>query len=141
MPVPTGYTDATFATFVRDEVLQEVASVLAWTDLASAHYGGIATETLLAAGVADFAAATDVRLLRLLGRREAWHAVAQATASDYDYTGETAGSKRSQVHQQAMALWRRADEAVREYRAGADTPESGADPTVAGYPVRTRAVW
>jgi len=138
MPLPTMYDETTFAAFVRDEVLREVATVMGWTTLTAIPYPAIATESVLAyGGIATVGQATDIAKLRAFGRREAWRAVMEATAADYDFGAESLTTRRSQVHQQAAALFRQADAATRVYAAtggaASDAPSSVAVATVARW--------
>jgi hypothetical protein len=116
MAIPTSYTEATLKAFMHAE-LREVATALGWTVVAGS-YDEPLIETLLAYGVSDIVAATDIRKLRALARREVWRAVASATAGDHDFSAEGASYSRSQIHAQALAMLTRAESDAGRYDAG-----------------------
>ena len=139
MPLPSGYTDATFAAFVRDDVLGGTAVDLGWTDPAVKPYPSIIAETLFAYGVATMPEATDVPKLRAIGRREAWRAAMQETANRMDVAIPGAPSiQASQAHKQAVEQFRIASEEARPYLA-ASTSATAAP--AGSYALAARPVW
>ena len=100
MPLPTLYTPETLTIFMR-ATLAETGESLAWND---ERFAEPINATLLAYGVQEVAQASNVLKLRLLATVEAWQAVVNATAGDYDAASATDDLKRSQFHKQAKAM-------------------------------------
>ena len=78
--LPAFYTVETLTTFMRD-VLAETGKSLGWGD---ERFVEPIRATLLAYGVALVEEATNIGKLRLLASIEAWRAVMNATAGDFD---------------------------------------------------------
>jgi hypothetical protein len=103
MPLPTSYSEATFADYLAS-VLGEVAPVIGW-DAGSVQVLEAVNDALLDLGLTDITTVTSTRALRgmrALGRRAIWRAVVQHVATRYDFSDSDAKFTRSQV--QAMAL-------------------------------------
>lgn len=113
MSVPAGYDDAQLAAFML-AVLGPTAAALGWT--APAHVSEPLIETLVAYGVDDIAAATDVPKLRALARWQAWEAAAEALVSRYDISTDGQSLSRSQLYQQARGQLRIAAQRAARYQ-------------------------
>lgn len=112
MAPPSGYTEATLATFMHSTV-GRMATVLGWANPAS--YAEPINETLLAYGAADVADASDIRKLRAIARREVWRAAVEGLASAYDLTADSSSFKRSQMLTQARTALQMAITATLAY--------------------------
>jgi hypothetical protein len=116
VPVPTTYTEVELATFMRDDVLRNVATLLGWTDVTpSGPYNGAIVDTLTAYGVPTIAAATDIPKLRILARVAVWQAVVATTAAFYAVTDVGVSTHREQIQAQALVALRHAERAARAY--------------------------
>lgn len=115
MSVPAGYDDAQLAAFML-AVLGPTAAALGWT--APAHVSEPLIETLVAYGVDDIAAATDVPKLRALARWQAWEAAAEALASRYDVSTDGQALSRAQLYTHARQQAARAARQATVWLAG-----------------------
>jgi hypothetical protein len=101
MIVPV-YDFATFATYLRDEVLQDVADFLLWDDLTeTGPYRRAILDTLLTFGVDDPAEVEDTLSLRAVGRYFVWVSVADATAHYHTMDADGARLALEGIHAQA----------------------------------------
>lgn len=102
MPLPTQYSEATFANYLAS-VPGELAPILGW-DAGSVQVLEAVNDALLEFPTTDITTVTasaDLRGLRALGRRAIWRAVVQDVAAKYDFRDSDATFSRSQM--QAMA--------------------------------------
>jgi hypothetical protein len=111
MPLPTTYSEATFADYLASQI-QRVASMLGW-DAGSVEVLEAVNDALLQYGTTDISTVStppDMDGLRALGRRAIWRAVVQATAGNYSFT-DVAQQKfdRQQINAQALAMLKIAD--------------------------------
>lgn len=113
MPVPTAYTEPELLQFMVD-VLASVADILDW-NVASSELKEALIETLIGYGITDIASATDLKKLRTLARMEAWRAVMQATAGDFNFQADGGTYSRAQVHAQAMNQFKLAESSALPY--------------------------
>lgn len=107
MAAPSSYTEATFKTYLVDEVLGDVATELEWTT-ASTAVGNAVNETLLALNsedITEFSSLLLVRKLRAFGRREIWRQAAQFTAAQINVMADGAQAQLSQLHAQCKAMF------------------------------------
>lgn len=115
MALPTAYTEAELAAFMRNGVLKHTATVLGWDNTGvDGDYQEAVNETLVAYGVSDIAQATDITKLRVLARVAVWRAVVDATPGLTDYSADGYQSSRSQIRQGA---WSSLREALRDANA------------------------
>ena len=124
MPVPTAYTEAELAAYMHSS-LSTIAVEEGWS-VAGGSYDEAVVETLLSYGVDTIADATGIQRLRIIARREAWRAMAQALAGNADVEVDGVSAKRSQRHQHALKMMQSADEELAAY-------DSGARPSVGGH--------
>ena len=102
MIVPV-YDFATFATYLRDEVLQDVATFLLWDDLTeTGPYRRAILDTMVTFGVDDVAAVEDPASLRAVGRYFVWVSVADATAHYHTMDADGARLALEAIHTQAI---------------------------------------
>lgn len=105
MAIPTAYTDFTLRSYMAAS-LGTIAETLGLDQLSFVE---AANDVLLAYGVDDVAAATDVGLLRALARVEALRVAEQAVALSYDFSADGASFDRSQMAARVAALLVRAE--------------------------------
>ena len=98
MAAPSSYTEETLAAYMLT-CLSKVAAVLGWTTLGDVQEA--VNDTLLAYGVGDISAATDVIKLRALARVAIWQQAVASLAAGYDFSADGGSYSRSQL--QAMA--------------------------------------
>jgi len=137
MAVPTSYTSASLADFMRDGVLKEVAAQLGWLATDIKPYPEAVTQVAIDLRVSDVSAATDIGLLRLYARRAIWREVFEATVGDYDFTSGDARSERSMVHKQAAEALEQAKYEITAYCSLPGGSTSGGS----SIPVDTYATW
>lgn len=90
----TGYT-GTHTTTVAEE----------YNAMSVAAYDGMLNETLFRLGIDTLTGYTDIKRLRMYGRREAWRHAMWATAGDYDTASENQTLNRELVYAQAKELF------------------------------------
>jgi len=122
MPVPTVYSEASFASYLTS-VLDPLVDVLGW-DEGDPRVREAVTDALLDYGtstITTITAAADVRRLRALGRVAIWRAVVQATAGHYAFTDVGQQQfNRQQVNEQARAMLEIAEADARAIGATSD---------------------
>lgn len=99
MAAPSSYTEETLAAFML-AALNKVAASLGWTSLADVQEA--VNDTLLAYGVSDISAATDVTKLRALARVAVWQQVVAAVAVAYNFSADGGSYSRSQLQDMAL---------------------------------------
>ena len=107
MAAPSSYSEATFKTYMVDEVLGDVATELEWTTASTAVANAV-NETLLALNsddIAEFSTKLLIRKLRAFGRREIWLQAAQFTAAQVNVMADGAQAQLSQLHAQCKAMY------------------------------------
>lgn len=97
MPVPTSYTEITFAMYLHG-VLGVTAEMVGWS-VAGGNYTEVINDTLLAYGVADIAQATDVSKLRVLGRMWLWQMAKTAVIPEVNYNADGQSYSREAIFQ------------------------------------------
>lgn len=102
--IPSAYTDFTLAAYMAT-VTNNVAAALGWT---ADNFSEAVNDTLLAYGVTTAADAGDIPRLRALAKVEAWRAVADATAADFNFSADGGSYSREQIHQHALDALTRA---------------------------------
>ncbi len=100
MALPSSYTEGTLKTYML-AVLAELATVLGLT---SASFDEAVNDVLIAYGVDDIAAATDVARLRSLAQVAAYRRAQTVAAGWYDFSADGGDFKRSQLLKQIGAL-------------------------------------
>lgn len=149
MTIPASYTAKTLAEYMRDEVLQDTATVIGWNGEVGADggkYKGAVNETLLAyrkaakLPLATLETAADIGLLRAIGRREVWRKVAEANSGTYTFSDAGATYNRKEIYENAM---RNYEIAVGELRTLIDEltpnePDTGTQPSQS---VRRKVHW
>lgn len=97
--VPTVYTSATLAEFLRQDV-GPIGAALGWS-VGGNSYDEPIIDTLLAYGVSDLADATDIAALRALARRAVWQQAVRHLASRFDFSLDQQSISRSQMQKMA----------------------------------------
>lgn len=97
MPVPTSYTENSFALFLH-ETLGDIADVLGW-ETVDGIYDEIINDTLLAYGVNNLSQATDIKKLRTLGKLMLFRAGMTAAIPEINYTADGATMSREAIFQ------------------------------------------
>ena len=105
MALPSSYNEAELRAYMVT-VTSNVAAALGWSE---ANFTEAVNDALVLYGVATIAEATDIPKLRTLAKVEAWRAVADATAADYQFSADGGSYSRQQLHQQAVAALERAE--------------------------------
>ena len=96
------YDFPTFAAYLRDEVLQDVAGFLLWDDLTeTGPFRRAVLDTMLTFGVDDLADVEDTASLRAVGRYFVWVSVADATAHYHTMDSDGARLALEAIHAQA----------------------------------------
>lgn len=108
MPVPTGYTEATFKEWLHQQLASNatVAQVLGWDGTASA-YDDVTTDALLALGLTDITTVTataGIRQLRAAGRVLLWRAALAGLATAYTFSNSNGSYQRRQMSELVSAL-------------------------------------
>lgn len=93
MTVPTAYDESTLADFM----VTALGTVAADLGLVAAAFAESVNDVLLAYGENDIADATNIALLRALGRVAAWKVALTTAATFYDVSDGTQSLKRSQM--------------------------------------------
>lgn len=107
----TAYTDLTLAEYMQ-AVTRNVAAALGWS---ADDFAEAVTDALIAYGVTDLEDATNIPKLRALARVEAWRAVADGTAADYNFSADGGTYSREQLHKHAVEALGRALERAAAY--------------------------
>ena len=97
MPVPTSYTEITFAMYLHG-VLGVTAEMIGWTVVGDS-YAEVINDTLLAYGVADIGDATDLSKLRVLGRMCLWQMAKTAVIPEVNYSADGQNYSREAIFQ------------------------------------------
>ena len=119
MPVPTSYTEATFAVYLHS-VLSTTAVELGWTATTD-DYGEVITDTLIACDVTsinELAGMANMKKLRALGRYFAWQAAVEALVVEHNLSADGASLQRETVFKQAQQMLARAAEDAAVYDVG-----------------------
>lgn len=114
MAAPVAYTEPELQAYMLD-VLADVASALGMTELSLQE---AVNDTLLAYGVADIAAATDIPRLRALARVAAWRAALARASSWYRFSADGATYNREQVAKQIRDMLGLAEADAAAYDGG-----------------------
>lgn len=77
-------------------------------------YDAILNETMLRLGITTLVGYTDIKKLRLFGRREAWRHAMWATAGDYDFTTPNQVVERALVYEQSKEMFLREDRRIKD---------------------------
>lgn len=133
MAAPTAYaTEDEFATYLHGVLGDDdVARQLGWS-VTGGDYGEAIDEALLRLGadaITEFSGRQEMRKLRAVGRRELWRLVAQRTAGNHDSETEGGTTSYSQVHKQAVTMFKIADAEMVEVLAAADASGDRVLPT------------
>lgn len=99
MALPSSYTDATLAAFMRSE-LKNLAADLGW---AAEPFNEEINDLLIGFKMQGVEEVADIELLRAKARISVWSAAEKATTGDYDTSSQQDADKRSQVHINAKA--------------------------------------
>ncbi len=89
------------------------------------QYNAIIDEILLKLNADDIESISDIRKLRLFGRREAWAAVMQTTSSYYDYATINGAVNRSNIYESARTNFEMEDQRVRSLYTEQPVDRSG----------------
>ncbi len=95
MPLPTSYTEDTFATYLHSR-FAAYADIFGWS-IAGNSYDEIINDTLLMIGASDITTLTDIESLRVVGQLMLWRAAMDAAGAYYDFRVDTGDFKRSQM--------------------------------------------
>jgi hypothetical protein len=93
MAVPTVYTDLE----LQDYMLTSLGELGTALDLSVDSFYEAVTDVLLAYGVSDLAAATDIAKIRRLARAAALRVAATKAATFFDFTADGATFRKSQI--------------------------------------------
>lgn len=120
MPVPSAYTEDTFAAFLLSEA-RGVAKALGWAT--KADIAEVINETILAYGdsVVDVAQAADIRKVRIIGRYYLWKAAVEQLAGKMAVSIGGQSWNRDTLQRQAIEAFRLAKDAASVYIADIDT--------------------
>ncbi len=127
MPVPTAYTEETFAQYLH-KTLSRAAEELGWLDGGGqgvGDYGEIINDTLIAcqAGdIADLVGRSNVQKLRVVGRYYAWRAAVEALVVEHNLAADGASLQREAVFAQAKSMLDRVAEEAAVYEIGPLSP-------------------
>ena len=113
MAIPTSYTEATLAQFMKD-VIGDTADSISWTTVIGKYQEAV-NETLIAYGVTDIALATDIAKIRAIARREVWRAVANSTAGNYRFGSDREQYYRDHVYDHAKSEFLSASASAAKY--------------------------
>lgn len=105
MTPPTVYTETTLAEFM----LSELGATAAAVGLTLAGLAEAVNEAMLVYPCVVMADATNIQKIRAIARVEAWRAVCNQVAGDYDFADAGASYSRSQALQNAQ---KRLDQAL-----------------------------
>lgn len=110
MPVPTVYTEATLAAFMKD-TLGEVADLLGWTASGYAvdSFRPMVEDALVAYGVGTIENALNITKLRAAAKVAAWSGAMTALVTRYDFQSEQQSFSRSQMAKTAKEMLNRAE--------------------------------
>lgn len=105
MPAPSSYTEAELAEYMHRE-LGSAATALGF--VAASSYDDAVDETLLAYGAADIGAATLIRKLRAIARREAWAMASARASGHFNFTSGDQEFSRAQLRKMCADNYDRA---------------------------------
>lgn len=119
--IPVAYTELSLAAYMAT-VTSNVAAALGWT---ADSFQEAVNDTLLAYGVVAVTEATDIVKLRALAKVEAWRAVVDATAADFNFSADGGNYSREQIHQHAIDALARAQEQAGDYTTAGYAIQAG----------------